>query len=74
MYQLRHRNNKKEYRYVWSKGGRIYARTPAQAALDHENQGPPVIVNTPDDLIKLGFSEQEVEDIINNVRHDVRRQ
>ena len=27
MYQLRNRNNKKEYRYVWSKGGRIYAHT-----------------------------------------------
>ena len=53
---------------MWSKGGRIYARTPAQADLDRENQDLPHIINTPDDLIKLGFTEKEVEDIINNVR------
>ena len=62
MYALRHRNNKTAFKYVWSKGGRIYAQTHAQAAQDP--QPPPLIVNTPDDLAKLGFSEQEIEDII----------
>ena len=62
MYALRHRNNKTAFKYVWSRGGRIYARTQDQAAQDP--QPPPLTVNTPDDLAKLGFSEQEIEDII----------
>ena len=69
MYQLRNRDNKQAFRFVWSKGGRIYARTPEQAALERQHQGPPKIINNPDDLKKVGFSEQEIEDIINNVRH-----
>ena len=62
MYALRHRDNKTAFKYVWSKGGRIYARTHDQAAQDP--QQPPLIVNTPDYLAKLGFSEKEIEDII----------
>ena len=69
MYQLRQRDNKQAFRYVWSKGGRIYARTPEQAALPREEQPKPLIINTPDDLTKAGFTEQEIEDIINNVRN-----
>ena len=69
MYQLRNRNNKQAFRFVWSKGGRIYARTPEQAALERQHQDPPHIINNPDDLKKVGFSEHEIEDIINNVRH-----
>ena len=69
MYQLRNRDNKQAFRFVWSKGGRIYARTPEQAALERQHQDPPHIINNPDDLKKVGFSEHEIEDIINNVRH-----
>ena len=69
MFQLRHRNNKQAYRYVWSKGGRIYARTHEQAALPREQQGRPHIINTPDDLEKLGFTKEEIANIINNVRN-----
>ena len=71
MYQLRHRqrDNKQAFRFVWSKAGRIYARTPEQAALERQQQDLPYIFNTPDDLKKVGFNEQEIEDIINNVRH-----
>ena len=68
MYQLRHRNDKQAYRYVWSKGGRIYARTHEQAALPRDQQGRPHIINTPDDLEKLGFTKEEISNIINNVR------
>ena len=30
MYQLRQRDDKKAFKFVWSKGGRIYARTHAE--------------------------------------------
>ena len=69
MYHLRQRNDKQAFRYVWSKGGRIYARTPEHAALPRDQQPRPLIINTPDDLSKAGFSEKEIEDIINNVRN-----
>ena len=68
MYSLRQRNNKQAFRYVWSKGGRIYARTPEDAALPRERQQRPHIINTPDDLEKVGYRKEEIEDIINNVR------
>ena len=69
MYHLRQRNDKQAFKFVWSKAGRIYARTPEQAALPRDEQGPPHKINTPDDLSKVGFSKPEIEDIINNVRH-----
>ena len=69
MYHLRQRKDKQAFRYVWSKGGRIYARTPEDAALPREQQSKPAIINTPDDLMKVVFSMKEVEDIINNVRN-----
>lgn len=68
MYQLRQRNEKKAFRYVWSKGGRIYARTHEDAEKPREQQDKPYIINTPDDLLKTGFSEDEIENIIYNVR------
>ena len=58
IYQLRQR--KQAFRYVWSKGGRIFALT-------HENAARPYIINTPDDLSKVGFSYTEIENIIYNV-------
>ena len=69
MYHLRQRDNKQAFKFVWSKSGKIYARTSEQAALPREQQGPPNKTNTPDDLSKVGFSINEIEDIINNVRH-----
>ena len=62
MYALRHRNNKTAFKFVWSKGGRIYARTHDEAVQDPQPR--PHIINTPDDLAKIGFSEQEIEEII----------
>ena len=59
IYQLRQR--KQAFRYVWSKGGRIFALT-------HEDAARPYIINTPDDLSKVGFSYTEIENIIYNVR------
>ena len=69
MYHLRQRNDKQAFRYVWSKGGRIYARKTEDAALPRENQPRPIIINTPDDLEKAGFNKDEISDIIKNVRN-----
>ena len=63
MYQLRQRDNKKAFKYVWSKGGRIFVRTHEEA--EAEPQPRPHVINTPDDLLKVGFSVAEVETIIN---------
>ena len=73
MYQLRQRKHKtlkdtKAYRYVWSKGGRIYARTLEDAQKPRDAQDKPFIINNPDDLSNLGFSEEEIENIIYYVR------
>ena len=63
MYQLRQREDKKAFKYVWSKGGRIYARTHAEAD-QTINQPPPHKINNPDDLLKIGFSQEEIDSII----------
>ena len=68
MYQLRQRNNKEAYRYVWSKGGRIFAHTHENAAKPRDLQDKPYVINTPDDLSDMGFSHEEIENIIYNVR------
>ena len=62
MYQLRNKDDKKAFKYVWSRGLRIFARTHEQAAMTP--QPKPYIINNPDDLLKLGFSEDEVDAII----------
>ena len=72
LYALRNRKesgdpNKKLYRYVWSKNGRIYALTEQQVtAADQLNRPKPKIVNCPQDLTHLGFTDKEIEDIIHN--------
>ena len=63
MYQLRQRDAKKAFKFVWSKGGRIYARTHAEAEMT-TNQPKPRIINNPDDLLKNGFSQSEIDSII----------
>ena len=60
MFQLRHRNNKEAFRFVWSKAGRIYGRRHEQAAaLPRDQQVKPFIINTPDDLTDAGFTKPE---------------
>ena len=69
MYELRQRKDnedKKMFRFVWSREGRIYARTEAQASQDP--QPKPYIINRAEDLKKLGWNENEVYAIIHNKR------
>ena len=66
MYELRQRGNKNTYKYVWSRGGRIFCRTPEEAAMTTVPK--PHVINKPEDLLKLGFTESEVEAIILNKR------
>ena len=65
IYALRNRKNSdggKIYRFVWSREGRIFCRTESES--QESPQPPPHIVNGPQDLEKLGWSELEIEDII----------
>ena len=62
MYQLRQRDDKKAFKYVWSRGGRIFVRTHEEAEADPQPR--PHVINHPDDLSKVGFSESEIEAII----------
>ena len=73
LYALRNRTNSsgmKVYKFTWSKEGRIFCRTEQQTKPVGQGQKlpKPGIVNKPSDLPKLGFTEQEVQDIINNKR------
>ena len=73
LYALRNRKNEQgtnTFKYTWSKEGRIFCRTEEQAkpAGHGQKQPKPGIVNTPRDLIKLGFTEQEVKAIVSNKR------
>ena len=56
MYELRSRGDRKAFKYVWSRGGRMYCRPTDDA--------DKTTINTPQDLAKVGFSSQEIEDII----------
>ena len=72
-YALRNRVNsagQKEYKFTWSKEGRIFCRTEAQTKPTGNGQKlpKPGIVNKPSDLIKLGFSEQK--EMKNEVHED----
>ena len=69
------RNRKKEdgsnaYKFTWSREGKIFCRTEEQTkATGPEQKLPrPGVVNKPNDLLKLGFTEQQVQDIITNKR------
>ena len=74
MYQLRNRDDKKAFQNVWSIDGRIYCRTPEQAKQAAEarqrKQTEPkaTVVNNPSDLLKLGWTENEVTAIMKNKR------
>ena len=60
---IRHRLHKQ---YVWSRGGRIFCRTPEEASMNPVPK--PKVINKPEDLAKVGFSEEEIEAIILNKR------
>ena len=62
MYHLRQKDDKKAFKFVWSRGGRIYARTHEEAAANP--QPKPHLINNPYDMLKIGFTKSEVEAII----------
>ena len=73
LYALRNKKNQdgnKTYKFTWSKEGRIFCRTEQQTRSSGSgNKLPkPGIVNKPSDLLKLGFTEKEVNEIIINKR------
>ena len=66
MYELRNRDNKQAFKYVWLRGGRIFCRTQEEANMS--TMPKPTVINKPEDLLKIGFTESEVEAIILNKR------
>ena len=71
LYELRNRKEKdneekKMFKYVWSREGRMYCRTEEEAA--QLTQPRPHIIHRPEDLKKYGWSDLEIEDIISNKR------
>ena len=64
------------YKFVWTRDGKILFRTEEESQrTDHYNirtgkygMPPPHFINKPQDLLKLGFSDTEVFNIINNIR------
>ena len=72
LYALRNKTNDngaKTFKYTWSKEGRLYCRTEQQTQVGPGQKLPkPGVVNKPDDLMKMGFSKTEVEQIVNNIR------
>ena len=66
MFELRSRDDRKMFKYVWSRGGRIYCLKPEEVAARGQQgqQKKATVINTPEDLAKVGFSHEEIEDII----------
>ena len=61
----------KKYKFVWTREGRIFARTEEESQRTIHKNGkdvlpPPHIVNKAQDLKQLGWSEAEILAIINN--------
>ena len=61
----------KMYKYVWSREGRIFARTEAESQMRinrnvRDVMHPPHIINKPQDLKNLGWSPAEILAIIDN--------
>ena len=62
----------KKFKFVWSREGRIFARTEEESkqrvvnpVTGKEGMPKPHIINKPQDLRNLGWSDQEILDIIN---------
>ena len=74
LYALRNRkgeNDQKQFKFTWTKEGRIFCRTEQEAnAPRAPNVSPPKprTVNRPEDMLKLGFTRQEIDNIIYNRR------
>ena len=75
LYALRNRKlpgtETKKYKFVWSREGRIFARTEEESKMRINRNGkdiphPPHIINNPQDLKDLGWSPEEILDIIDN--------
>ena len=69
MYELRNRldsANNKIWKFVWSRDGKIFVRTEAEALMDRDTAPKPKCVQRPEDLKNLGFSEAEIKVIIIN--------
>ena len=76
LFSLRNRKkvegqDEKKYKFVWSREGRIFARTEEESRQTVRKNGrdvlpPPHIINKPQDLKGLGWSDAEIRDIINN--------
>ena len=66
MYELRNRDEKRAFKYVWSRGGGIFCRTHEEANITVPPK--PKVINKPEDLLDIGFSTEEVEAIIKNKR------
>ena len=73
LYALRNKkkdDGTKTFKFTWSKEGKIFCRTEEQTKPVGTSQKlpRPGVVNKPKDLLKLGFTEQQVQDIIMNKR------
>ena len=66
MYELRNRDNKQLFKFVWSRQGKIYARKYSEITTDRSNQPKPHVIHRPEDLKSLGWSEEEIVNIIEN--------
>ena len=70
MYQLRNRTNEdgnRKYKFVWSRDGRIFCCTEEESR--QVPQTKPHIINRVEDLVKLGFTEGEIKNIIHGKRY-----
>ena len=73
LYALRNRKTQggnKVYKFTWSKQGRIFCRTEQQTIPSGPDRKipKPSVVNKPSDLINLGFTQEEVNEIISPKR------
>ena len=68
MYELRNRDNKQLFKYVWSRQGNIFARKHSEVSSDRFNQPKPHVIQRPEDLKSLGWSDEEIVEIIDNKR------
>ena len=68
MYELRNRDDKQLFKYVWSRQGKIFARKYSEISSDRFNQPKPHVIQRPEDLKSLGWSDKEIVDIIENKR------
>ena len=71
MYALRKKVDEagnRKFKYVWSSNGKILVRTEEEAKMDTVPR--PKAIQKPEDLIKYGWTEDEVAKIIRNIKED----